>query len=1043
MTHELPTGAVTLLFTDIEGSTRLLDALGDRFGDLMVEHRRQLRDAVAVHGGLEVGTRGDGHCAVFTDPAAAVRAAVDVQLAVTAASWPDDVVVRVRMGVHTGGVGIAGDEYYGMGLHAASRVGDAAHGGQIVVSEETQRLTSDVFAFVDLGHHVLKDLGPPRRLYQVVHEGLDESFPPPSTLSVLPNNLPATMTSFVGRETETEEIGHLLDERRLVTIRGPGGIGKTRTALQVAAASSDGFDQGVWFVDLAALAPADAVVGAVARALNVRDLSDRPLREAVEERLRWQQLLLVVDNCEHVVDDCADVIASILRNCPRVVVLATSREALQVPGEVVYDIGPLDLEGDEGSQAVRLFVQRASAAVPGWTARHEDVRAIAGLCERLDGLPLAIELAAARTSVLTVNQIAERVAAPRFLSGGRGVPERQRSLDALIEWSHQLLAPHDRAVFRRLAVFRGGFTLDAAEGVCATEGTDVVDSLSKLVEASLVFTTRDDAAIRYAVLETIRTFALERLAEAGEMERVRERHRDAYASLVVRAQNELDGAEQSAWLDRLDIEFANIADAVGWSLENREPEEAARIVLPVRRFWLERGHLRPAAAWLRRLTAELPEDSYEFPDVLSARGMIESVLGEPAAAADHLERARTIALQRGDDRILTRALSNLGVVRERAGDLDAAEELYTQVRDIARRIGDKDSEGAAIANLGNVALTRGDLDRAEQLHGEALDIVTAAGAVRIMGNIWNSLGLVSWIRGDLGSASERIGKAVDVIRRIGSAGLALALGNLAGVARELGDLDRALAMQSQAVEIAERSGDAESLASGLVSLGTIRFDLGQRDAAFAGWSRGLEVARAAGMANSTMGALFNLALYSVEIDDLSLALEQAEELLAIARESGATRREGDAMNVLADIALRRGDHDDAERFARDAIRILEEIGSPGAVAHALGTIAQCAAEQGRHAEALELLGDAEQRADDDEPLVKVELLETRGRVLARGTAAADVERAIERLLELAADAPVWLRARCIEGAAEIRRAQGDESGADRLRDEAATLRADR
>ena len=1020
----LPTGLVTLLFSDIEGSTRLLASLGDGFAQLVADHRRVLRGAIDAHRGTEVGTQGDGHYAVFVDPLDALRAAIDAQVALGRHPWPDGLTVRVRMGVHTGDVGSAHGEYYGMGLHGAARVSAAAHGGQILVSEATHRVVRDrlpeSIAMDDLGYHVLKDLGPPQQLFQLSHASLDGPFPPPVTLSVVPNNLPAAISSFVGRTDEMAQLERLLATHRLVTVLGPGGAGKTRTAVQVAAGLVERFSHGVWFVDLASVDRSGNVAPALARVLGVREEAGRSLRDAIEDRLRWQAPLLVLDNCEHLVDECASLVASLLRNCPDVVVLTTSRTYLGVPGEVVHALAPMSVSDEPGSadDAVRLFVDRA-AAVTGAQIDPRERTAIADICRRLDGLPLAIELAAARTNVLSVSQIAERIGDVRFLSGARGVPERQHSLDALIDWSYQLLTAAERSVLIRCSVFAGPFDLEAAGAVSGAEG-DVLDVLSTLVSSSLLVVERSADVVRYRLLETIRSFARERLHEAGELERVRERHREHLVQIAMRARPELDGPDQAEWFDRLASQAVDLTDAIVSGLASGAVDDSAVILTALRRFWLERGDLRTMLEWSRRVGDAVAESSPHHADLLITHGSLEGVLGDRERAVALLERASEIAADSDDDRLRERVASNLGILAERAGDLDAAEAHHREALECARRSGDALALASSFGNLGNVAFQRGALDVAEELHLRALDAARQADAPRVVANSWNTLGLVAWVRGDLQLASERMTVAVTLMRPLGTGGLPLALGNLAGIARDLGELQRALDMQTEVVELADRGGDPVAVSSSLSSLGTMQWDLDQHDAAVASWTRALEIARAAGIGHETLSALYNLTIYQVEIGDLAGARAGADEMLVLARRVGDLRYEGHASSVLASIAFEGSDVAAAERLAAEALELADRVGDASGAVTALTMLARCAAERDDVDTAFALLDDVEGRCEGQDGWLLIEPLATRVRLAARVGDSRVLEDAFGRLDALADGANDWVRKTISETIATLR-----------------------
>src|SRR6266540_1118108 len=526
---ELPTGTVTFLFTDIEGSTRLLQELGDRYTAILGEHAAIVRRAAAEGGGVQVSTEGDSFFLAFRSPVGAVRAAVAAQRGLATHDWSAGPPVRVRMGLHTGEAVPGGDNYVGIDVNRAARIADAAHGGQVILSEATRGLVErslpDGASLRDLGEHRLKDIAHPEHLHDLVIESLPSEFPPPRTLDARPNNLPLQLTSFVGREEQIAEIRQLLGRTRLLTLTGAGGTGKTRLALQVAAAILTEYRDGSFFVDLSSVTDPALVLSVTALALGVPEMAGRPILEAVRDHLHDKELLLVVDNFEQVAE-AGPAIQELLTASPKLKVLVTSRVVLSLRGEQEYVVPPLEPPDPERLpdvltlgrfEAVRLFTERALAVRPRFRLTEENAPAVAEITARLDGLPLAIELAATRTKVLTPQQILPRLQKRLSIltSGARTVPERQRTLRGAIAWSHDLLDDAERRLFARLSVFSGGWTLESSEAVCDPEGLglDALEGLTSLVDKSLVRRTEPaEGDPRFSMLETIREFALEQLA---------------------------------------------------------------------------------------------------------------------------------------------------------------------------------------------------------------------------------------------------------------------------------------------------------------------------------------------------------------------------------------------------------------------------------------------------------------------------------------------------------------------------------------------------
>ena len=617
---ELPSGTVTFLLTDVEGSTALWEEAPEAMRAALARHDALFEQAVAHYGGVHIRPRGEGDSrfAVFASAIDAVAAGVAIQRAFAAEAWPTPRPIKVRIGVHSGEAELRDGDYYGSAVNRCARLRGIGHGGQVLLSEATTILVRDGMPpdarLLDLGRHRLKDLTEPERVSQVVASGLASDFPPLASLDARRHNLPTHPTALLGRERELAEVRKLYEDgARLVTLTGPGGTGKTRLGLQVAADLLDAFEHGVFLVELAPISDPALVPSTVAQALGVRDIGSRPIVDAVKKHLRSRSVLLLLDNFEQVLPAAA-VAADLLAACPGLAVLATSREPLRLRGEHEYAVPPLALpeaglgttsEVVSQAPAVALFVQRARAVRADFALTDENAAAVAEVCARLDGLPLAIELAAARVRLLTPEAMAARLERrlPLLVGGARDLPARQRALRDTIAWSHDLLDEHERRLFRRLSVFVGGWTLDAAEAVCNTDGNlDTLDGLESLVSKSLV---RQDVDARgeprFAMLETIREYALERLAASGEAAEMRQRHADNYVALAERTAPELYGHGLVAWFVRLEAEHDNMRAALAWSqAEERGAGIRLRLPLALWRFWLVRGYPAEGRQWLRR-----------------------------------------------------------------------------------------------------------------------------------------------------------------------------------------------------------------------------------------------------------------------------------------------------------------------------------------------------------------------------------------------------------------------------------------------------------
>jgi len=588
---ELPTGTVTFLFTDLESSTRLWEEYGEAMRGALARHDAVLREAVEAHGGVLVKTTGDGVHAVFAAAETALAAAAAGQRGLAAEPWPATGPLRVRMGVHSGTAESRDGDYFGPVLNRAARLMAAAHGGQVLVSLVTEELVRDSLpaglGVVELGEHQLRDLSRSERIFQLVGPGLEDDFPALRSLGRPLGNVVLPSTSFLGREAELVEVGTLVEASPLVTLLGVGGVGKTRLALQVADEVGPDFADGAWFCDLSAVADEEDVGLAVASALGVVPRGGLSVVEAVLEFLQAKQLLVVLDNCEHLIDGAAAFAEEAARRCPKVRLLATSREALALAGERLWPVRPLrvprgtrDVDEALASAPVRLFVDRVQMVRPDFGLDSENLDSVLDICRHLDGIPLAIELAAARTKSLAPGEIAERLDR-RFalLSGSRrrGV-SRHETLRAAVDWSYDLLEEPERELLARVAVFSGGFTLQAAERVAAGPGeNETLDLLGRLVDKSLLTVEETHGSTRYRLLETIRQYALERLDAADETASARDRHLAYFVEFAEAAGRGLRTADEGLWDRRATLEAENLRSAVGWAIETQAVSNALRL----------------------------------------------------------------------------------------------------------------------------------------------------------------------------------------------------------------------------------------------------------------------------------------------------------------------------------------------------------------------------------------------------------------------------------------------------------------------------------
>ncbi len=833
---DLPTGTVTFLFTDIEGSTRLLTDAGSQYGALLEEHRRLIRDAVEGGGGTIFGTEGDAVFAVFEGAGAALAAAADMQRALLEHPWLNGRQVRVRVGIHSGEVTLTDGGYVGLTIHEVARISAAGHGGQVLASGATRELAADArlpsIELRDVGEHRLKDVSHPMRLYQLVGEGLPDEFPPLRTLGSKTDNLPRQLTSFIGRE-ELDQGKRLLAGSRLLTLTGPGGTGKTRLALQLAAELSEEFSNGVVFVPLDAVRDSELVPSAIASALGLPSPAAKataPLARVVDY-LRDRAVLLVLDNFEQVVEG-AQTIAQLLRDAGRVKILATSRIPLRISGEQEFPIPPLRLPQDDAvtaeqareSEAVSLFLARATAARPDFSFTNDNAPAVVDIVRRLDGLPLAIELAAARLRVLSVDAIRDRLdqRLAMLTGGARDLPARQQTLRGTIDWSYELLEPADRDLFERFGVFASAACLVEAEPVCGPPeelGEEVLDGLVSLTEMSLVRPV--SGAIeepRFAMLATIREYAADRLAGRSEAETLRRRHAETYLALVEQSSPHLFGPRGNLLLDRLEQDHDNLRLALDWALDRGEAGFALRFVAGVWRFWQMRGHLLEAWERAQRVLA-LPNLLGEAPELraraLSAAGGI-AYWREDGSAAHALYRdALELARATGDRALLAEALTNFGYVPEpnrsaSSGLSVGGRPFFEEAIGLYRELGDRGGLSNAIGALAMSRIRAGDLDGARPLVEESLALARAAGNRFAIG--WSHFGLsqIAYYEGQPQEAVRNGVEALQVFNESGDvSGISVMLVGLsAAAAQSIGAPEPVWRLRGAGVALSNRFGVA-------------------------------------------------------------------------------------------------------------------------------------------------------------------------------------------------------------------------------------------
>jgi len=800
----LPSGTVTFLFTDIEGSTKLAQQYPDVMPALLARHHEILNESILAHNGYVFQVVGDSFAAAFHSASDALNTALESQRALHNEIW-SPAPIKVRMGIHTGAAQFINDAlqtgYSGYAtLALTQRIMSVGHGGQILLSGATRELVRDALPansdLLDLGEKRLKDLLRPERLYQLNASGLPTTFPPLKSLDLFPNNLPIQLTTFIGRENEIAEVKQELNEHRLVTLTGSGGTGKTRLSLQVAVELLDHFDHGVWFVELAPLADPELIPQTILSAIGISEQQSKTPLEILKEYLHEKKTLIVLDNCEHLIEASAKVANTLLNAAPELKILASSREALGVKGELSYPVPSLSLpdpkhlpaiEQLSQYEAVRLFIDRASLVSPHFDVNKENAPAIAQICYRLDGIPLAIELAAARVKMMSVEQISKRLDDRfRLLTGGaRTALPRQQTLRALIDWSYDILTENERLLLRRLSVFAGGWTLEAAEEVCVgdeIESYEILDLLTQLVNKSLVVVIEHSQSgeTRYRMLETVRQYAREKLLEAGESEILRDRHLTYFVKLTKQAEPELFRANQVFWLNKLEDELDNLRMALDWALAT-DVEAGLRLMVTPQLYWDARSDFREVESWLAQFL-----ERYGNADSLRARGLL--IYGQAVA---------------------------LG------GDFEAARKLGEQSLELSRAISDKQMEAFSLWSLGMVIAIQGDNARGIPMLEQSLALYQS------LGDKFGQATVMAWMslnNNDLDHSKAHLFESLQLFRELGHlSGIAICLNELAHRAIWGGDFSSPVLWLEEARELHRQLGNTLREADGLSYYGLLAY----------------------------------------------------------------------------------------------------------------------------------------------------------------------------------------------------------------------------
>ena len=820
----LPTGTVTFLFTDIEGSAQRWEQHRDAMSAAAARHEHLLTAAMRQHGGYVFKSVGDAFCVAFARANDAIAAALDAQRELSTADFSDVNGLRIRMALHSGVADERENDYFGPTVNRVARLMSIGHGGQVLISSAVQRLVGANLpggaSLIDLGLRRLKDLSQPEHVWQLDAQGLPSDFPPLNSLEERPNNLPLQLTPLIGREHDLVDAKALLDKHRLVTITGSGGVGKTRVALQLGADLIDHFRDGVWFADLAPITDPELVPSVVASAMGMRQAGGRALDESISEWLRSKQLLLIIDNCEHLLDSTAQLVDSIHRNAPSVCVIATSRQPLGITGEVAHRLPSLavpemsaGLRAEEAMRygAIAVFVDRATVVGTSFVLTDDNSPIVADICRHLDGIPLAIELAAARVKVLSISNLAQRLS-ERFkilTTASRSAVPRQKTLAALIDWSYNLLAPEEQALFRRIGIFAGGFSLDAITAMCCGEGVDEfegLDLLSSLADKSLVVADVTATKARYRLLESTRAYALEKLASAGERDRLARRQAEYFRDLAQAAGTSFGKGSTLAWLARVELELDNYRSALEWTLtQGHDAVMGAEITGGLGQFWFRGGLSFEGRYWIECAQSQL--DVTEHPQLAARLLLSLSWLHSGKKTYETAQQAVKLYESAGDTPGAARTRHSIAQGLFQMGQLQEANEENLRALAALQACGDAWGSAASLDLQGAIAYNLGDIERGRTFKQQALDAFKTIGDELASSIVADNIAELEFADGNAQEAWRLVSQAIEAgsRQRADVVTMGIRYANSIAYRVALGDLEGATISAREALHLARRS----------------------------------------------------------------------------------------------------------------------------------------------------------------------------------------------------------------------------------------------
>lgn len=953
-----PTGIVTFLFTDIEGSTKLSQEFPETLQSALDRHHSIMKSTIKSNNGFVFEIVGDAFCCAFEKSEDAVKAAVDVQINLRNEKW-NDAVIKIRIGIHSGKAEWGGERYMGyITLARAARVMSAAYGEQIIISNDAYDLairnirtlnneisgenTGGVISFRDLGERRLKDVIQPIRLYQIVANGLREDFPPLKTLDARPNNLPIQLTSFIGREKEIRTIVNLLKQTHLLTLTGSGGAGKTRLALQAGADMIDEFNNGVWIVELANLSDPGLLTSAVIKTFGVMENPEQSAEDTLIDYIKNKEMLLIMDNCEHMINEVSAFAEKLLVKSPGLKILATSREALRCEGERSHRILPLNFPDPVKSEppeqltqyeSVRLFIERAIAVNSNFIVSNENAPALAQICFQLDGIPLAIELAAARMKVLSVEQIHQRLD-KRFhlLTGGRRTSlPRQQTLKAMIDWSYDLLSENEKIFWRRLSSFSGGWTLEAAEEICSFETIDKyenLDLLNNLTEKSIIIF--DDVSNRYRMLETIRQYGFEKLRDSGELDNISRKHFEYFSGLAEMLNKSLYESDTAAILEIFDSDRGNFEKGLMWALGKAEYESGAKLACTLTEYWEIRGLTSEGLEWLQKLYSKKPDDlNLTFYKVIYKLGHFAKLKNDLGKASEFFEISLEYFKKNNHRKFIADNLNNLATVFATQGNSKRASEFLKESLTIYRELKDQRGIGMSLYNLGLMAFNQREFENSKGLFEECIAIYTETKDNRGLADTLLCLGRLSHFKGEYEDAYELIKKAQTFFKELGyKRGISHSLFQLGELTNDQGKYEESFDFMEESLSIFREIADKRGIAYSLANLGVLSSKKDEDiNRAIALCKESLSIFRETGDKGAISWILVILGELIAKQGMCNEALELFNEALELSKEIGDVEEMAESSYNLGKTYFSLGDIDKARMYHKESLEASNKISS--------------------------------------------------------------------------------------------------------------------